>query len=353
CGALAGFPQISNYGGAQYLLASPWVDFFQSPYHYYNRSFPGVHYSQHAPDSILLHGKLFIDQLDTKTHLKRDDQDNTNARTPWETEQVLKRDVAHSIMKNTYCYWMEIYHGVFGGFGAPHNWQPMDFDDPAIRQQIAQLSKLCDEFASLNTEPVTEVAWFASKESCYHMRPDYLFERFFVDAQRQWMLCDAGAPFDDFVFEDIEAVERDYKVMIIPNANYMTTRQRRAIRRRIEEGATAIFFYAPGYVDEHGASLANIRELTELNLRYEERRDWLHVQLTAADHALLNGVKETDFGTNIRPEVLNRTQEWLKFPGNPVDDYRFNPVFFVDDDDCEVLGELTDFHLTHPAKGNA
>ncbi len=348
-GALAGYAQVSNYGGARRLLSSPWIDFFQSPYHYYNRSFPGVHYSQHAPDSVLLHGKLLIDQIDTKTHLKKNAGLNTNARTPWETEQILKRDVSHSLAKNSHCYWMEIYHGVFGGFSAPVKWDPMDYDDPGIKATIAHLSALSEQLPELRPRPVAEIAWFASKESCYHMRCDYLFERFFVDALRQWQMPYIGTPFDDYIFEDLPDVQCDYKVMIFPNANFMAASTRRLIRRKIEDGATAVFFYAPGYVDEKGPSLDNCRELTGLDLACIPRRDWLHVQFCTAAHPLLQGVRETDYGTNVDPGSLNAKQEWAQFPGNRIDDYRFNPVFHCIDADAEVLGELTDFRVTHPA----
>jgi hypothetical protein len=346
-GALAGYAQVSNYGGARMLFASPYVDFFQSPYHYLNRSFPGVHFAQHAPESVMLRGKLFVDQLDTKTHLKRNAANNTNARTPWETEQILKRDVAHALGKNCHCYWMEIYHGVFGGFSAPVKWDPMDFDDPAIKATIAELTALAEQMPELRPRPVTEVAWFTSKESPYHMRCDYLFERFFVDALRQWQLPCLGTPFDDYVFEDLPDVTRDYKVMIFPNANYMSSAVRRLIRQKIADGATAVFFYAPGYVDENGPSLANCRELTGLELAMVPRRDWLHVQFTRPYHALMRGVAETGYGTNIDPAVLNATQEWMRFPGNVIDDYRFNPVFHCVDPQADVLAELTDFRVTH------
>lgn len=346
--ALAGYAQISNYGGARRLLSSPHVDFFQSPYHYYNRSFPGVHYSQHAPDSVLLHGKLLVDQLDTKTHLKKNAKGNTNARTPYETEQVLKRDVAHCLSKNSHCYWMEIYHGVFGGFSAPQMWAPMDFDDPGIKQTIAALTAVAAKQSQLRPRPVSEVAWFVSKESPYHMRCDYYFERFFVDAQRQWHLPYIGTPYDDYIFEDLPDVTRDYKVMIFPNANYMSAADRRLIRERIEAGATAIFFYAPGYVDESGPSLGNCKELTGLELACVPRRDWLHVRFRGSEDSLLSDVYDSDYGTNVDPGVLNRNQEWAQFPGNRIDNYRFHPVFHCVDPDVEILGELTRFRVTHP-----
>ena len=342
CGAHVGLPQVSNYGGAQRLMDSPWIDFFQSPYHYYNRSFPGVHFSQHAPQSILMRGKLLIDQIDTKTHLKTiDGGTKNNARTPYETEQVLKRDAAYSLANNSHCYWMEISHGIFRGFASPLHYERLHYDDPAISRLIAQLKTVSDSLVDLQPEPVSEIAWFASKQSAYHMKPDHFFEQFFLEAQRQWEMPALGAPFDDYIFEDWPRIERDYKLYLFPNANHVEAETRRSIRRRIEAGATAVFFYAPGYVDETGCSLDHCRELTGMRLGQIARRYWLHVDLDARSGSpLLAGVTETDYGTDITADVLNVTQEWLMFPGDRIDDYRFGPVFHGDDDEAEVLGRV-------------
>jgi hypothetical protein len=342
CGAHAGLPQISNYGGAQRLMDSPHVDFLQSPYHYYNRSFPGVHYSQHATDSVLMRGKLLIDQIDTKTHLKTiDGGTKSNSRTPYETEQVLKRDAALSIAKNTHCYWMEISHGIFRGFMSPMHYERLHYDDPAIATLIKQLKSVSDRLPELKPDPVAEVAWFASKRSAYHMRADHFFEQFFLDAQRQWEMPYLGTPYDDYIFEDFDRVETDYKLYLFPNANRMTDAVRRRVRAKVEAGATAVFWYGPGYVGDAGCALDHCADATGMTLGRLDRRHWLHVELDhARDAPLLRGVEARDYGTDIEPDVLNRTQEWLMFPGDRIDDYRFNPVFYCDDPDAEVLGTV-------------
>jgi hypothetical protein len=342
CGAHAGFPQISNYGGARRLFRSPHIDFFQSPYHYYNRSFPGVHYSQHAVDSIKLCGKLLIDQIDTKTHLKTIDGGlKSNSRTPYETQQILKRDAALSLAKNTHCYWMDISHGIFRGFMSPMHYERLHYDDPAISKLIKQLKDVSDQLPNLQPQPVAEVAWFASKTAAYHMRADHYFEQFFLDAQRQWQLPYLGVPFDDYIFEDLDELDKTYKLYLFPNANHMTPAQRQKVRGLLEAGATVLFWYAPGYVGDEGCAIEHCEEATGIRLGKIDRRHWLHVDLNdEADSPWRRGVSETSFGTNLEPDVLNATQEWLMFPGDRIDDYRFNPVFHADDDDAEVLGTV-------------
>ena len=339
---VAGFPQVHGHGALMKLLESPHVDFFQSPYHYYNRCFGGTHYSQHAPDSVLLHGKLMLDQIDTKTHLKHGP--NTNATTPFETEQVLKRDFAHSLTKNCHCYWMEIHRGVFGGFGAPSELEPLHYDSPDIRSLIGRLRRLSDENQQQDTQNVTEVAFFTSKQGTYYLKSERMFQQFFVDALRQWVLPGIGTPFDDYVLEDFTNVERDYEVYIFPNAVYVREELRTAIRRKVEQGATAVFFYAPGYADDRGTGPDKIKALTSVRLAQRGVLDFLQVDLAPnSDHPLLQGVSETSYGTDMDAQVFNAGQEWLQFPDDRKQ-YRFHPLFYAADPDAEVLGTLRRVH---------
>jgi hypothetical protein len=354
CGAhVPSYPPVSNYGGALKLLNSPHIDFLQAPYHYYNRSFPGTHYGQHAEASVHLHGKLLLDQLDTKTHLKNNA--NTNAKTSFETRQVLLRDVANSVARNFHSYWMDIHRGVFAGFGGPEPYEPLHFDDPQIKAQIAQLKRLTDENQRLATTSISEVSLFTSKEAAYRMNPQALWTLLHVDAFRQWVLPHLGTAFDDYIFEDFENVQRDYKLYLFPNATYIPSALRQRIRDRIEAGATALFFYAPGYLDERGGSLQNIHALTGLELAISPRTDWLQVTLEQRSHPLLahpDGTtddwwesprREADggrsFGSDIDTALINKTQEWLQFPGSR-NDYRFNPIFHCTDSQATVLGRL-------------
>ena len=58
CGRYDKIPHNHGHGSALKIMQSPYVDFLHSPYHYYNRSVGGYHYSQHSVDSVRQHGKL-------------------------------------------------------------------------------------------------------------------------------------------------------------------------------------------------------------------------------------------------------------------------------------------------------
>jgi hypothetical protein len=331
------FPQHHGHVLAQKLLASPYIDFFQSPYNYYNRCFAGTHYSQHAVDSVLLHGKVMLDQLDTKTHLK-DNDSNTNAKTPYETEQVLKRDVAYSLTKNFHHYWMEIWAGVFSGYASASHYSPLHFDDPEIKALIGRLRDLADEGQRNIGESVSEIAVLVSKESPLHRRVEDGFGKMYNEGLRQYVMPFVGAPFDDYILEDWELITRKYKLYIFLEATYVPQSRRLAIRRKLEaEGATALFFYAPGFVDEQGCDIRNVEALTGIRVGREDLHDLPHIDL-CGEHPLLNGLPG-NFGSDMDLEFFHSRQEWLQWPKDK-SLFRVCPQIFADDPGATVLGKL-------------
>ena len=333
-------PHHHGHGMAPIALKSEWVDFFHSPYHYYHRSFGGVHYSHHATETVLLHGKLMVDQIDTKSHLRL--PPNRNADTPWETEQILKRDVAHSLSKNCQCYWLE------GGPGpmfpiVPHHpkeWSPLWYDAPDILQTIKEMKRLKDENQQADTHHVSEIALITSNEATYYRKPETVFGNLFVEAFRQWILPEVGAPFDDYMLEDFAHIEKAYKVYFFVNAHYMPADLREKVRRKLErENATAVWFYAPGYIDETGRSLESIEALTGFKIAASDSKGYLQINLQEANHPYLEGVEIEDFGSDTEPGFFQRGLKWLTWPQNK-EDYKFTPRFYAEDADSEVLGTL-------------
>ena len=63
----------------------------------------------------------------------------------------------------------------------------------------------------------------------------------------------AGAPFDWYLAEDLDAVlARNYKVVVFLDCQYMTETQRRQVEALKCNGRTLVFFHVPGYVSQTG-----------------------------------------------------------------------------------------------------
>lgn len=335
-GRFRGIPQMQGHGSAKTLFDCQYIDFFQSPYDYQNRSFGGPHFSQHAVNSIHARGKFFVDQIDTKTHLRY--PPNRNAETPWESEQILKRDAAFSLTRNSGCYWFEGGPGnmVIGAQHSPIIWCPMWYDSPEIKKLISQLKAVHDENRDLKTESVTEVAVVTSNNSNYYRQVESVWGAMFVQAQRNWEMNQIGVPFDDYLLEDFEKINRSYKVYIFLNSIYVSSSLRKKIADKLQhDGATALWFYAPGYLDEKGSSFENTKLLTGLYLNAIEKKDYLHVDLQ--NHALTQNMIEKDYGTDCDPSRFQKGLKWQRWPMDKKE-YRFSPVFCGNDSEAETIG---------------
>lgn len=334
------YPHHHGHGAAMMVMNSEWVDFLHSPYHYYNRSIGGTHYSQHAADTVINNGKLMIDQIDSKPHLRGGP--NWNASTPWESEQLLKRDVAYPLTKNLYTYWLEGGPGNMFPIVRHHAepWGPMWFDSPEIKQLIAQLKQLMDENQKLDTQSVTEVAFFTSNVGSYYRKLETVFGNLYVEGLRQWILPEVGAPFDDYILEDLPNIDRKYKVYIFTDTHYIPSELRQQIVDKLEsDQATAIWLYGPGYLDEEGCDLANSEQLTGIRLSNTDQKNFIQVEITENDHPIAKGLEQKSYGSDIDPTYFTDDIVWMPF-NTDTNDYQFSPIFFVNDPEVEVIGKV-------------
>lgn len=334
------YPHHHGHGAAMKIMNSEWVDFLHSPYHYYNRSINGTHYSQHAVNTAMNNGKLMIDQIDSKPHLRGGS--NRNASTPWESLQLLKRDVSYPLTKNLYTYWLEGGPGNMFPIVRHHAepYGPMWYDSPEIKQQIAELKKLMDENQSIKTESVSEVAFFTSNVGSYYRKMENIFGNLYVEALRQWFLPEVGAPFDDYILEDLPTIDKKYKVYIFTDTHYIPAELRESIIKKLEEDqATAIWLYGPGYLDDEGCNLENSEKLTGIKLSNTDKKDFIQVNITNHDHPVTQGLTKEDYGSDIDPKFFTDDIRWMPFNTN-TKDYRFTPIFFANDPEATVLGTV-------------
>ncbi len=334
------YPQHFGHGAVMKVLQSEWVDFLHSPYDYFNRSIGGTHFSQHAADSVFNHNKLMVDQIDTKTFLRHGP--NTNAETPRETREILKRDISYSLTKNFYCYWLE------GGPGSmfpivsfsPGRFGRLWYDHPEIKQTIAQLKKLHDENQRLKPHNVTEVAILTSNTGGFYRKFERVHGTLFTEIFRQWILPKIGLPFDDYLLEDLPGIRKQYKAYIFLDPVYVPSRLRDQIIRKLDDDrATAVWFYGPGYLDERGCSLSNTEELTGIKIAEHKTTSHLHIDLVNKEHELLRDVCENNFGSDTDPQKYKKDIRWLSWPYRNAD-WKMNPLFWCNDPGAEILGYL-------------
>ncbi|MFD0713865.1 S-layer homology domain-containing protein [Paenibacillus sp. GCM10027626] len=237
------------------------VDMFTSPHSYYRRA-PGDDGALRTyPGSLALHGKLFIDEADDRTHLAPPGTSFVQATNMNESLGLLRRAFGQAVTHGTGMWYMDHSSG---------QW----YNDPAFAAEFKNLKKWGDYSMKLPRQRNSEVAVISSPQSTFYLGGDTDVTAAFYEGpsttrpQGLGELSKAGAPFDRYVIEDLEQglVPDDYKVYIFVDTFYLTNAQRTAIERLKNAGRTLVWTWAPGYVSENGLSAAGMETLTGISL---------------------------------------------------------------------------------------
>jgi hypothetical protein len=342
---MMGYPVEFGSGTAPTILESPDIDFLHSPYSYFNRfvknNHVGSHLSQHAVEAVHAVGKVLLDQWDSKTRLARP----PGSRPPppgWGFDaqtglDILDRDFCGSLAHSASFYLQEAGPGHIVSVRGCYLWGPFHFDAPEIRARMPQWRAVADAARAVGARSVAEVALITSNDTLFYRRPDRAFDDLYGIALRHWELPCAGAPVDEYLLEQFDRIPRPYKVYIFWNSFYVPAELREKIRNKLSaEGATALWFYAPGLLDAQGEGMSKMEQLTGIRFGRSDREQFIQVEPDPA-HPLTAGL--CAYGSEVDPAFYQEGCEWWQFPADRAQ-FRFAPVFFADDPQAETLGRI-------------
>ncbi len=339
------FPNLSvnhtGHLGLQRVLESGYVDFLASPYTYDNKQIGGPNNSQTLPENALLHGKLYLNEVDTETHLHQRQWrwgNSLNNPTTWEeTKALLIRDYAYSMTKGFGLWWTDLHGG--------------NFQDKDILDLIRQLKETDEQYLTADKGSDPGIAVILDEETFKYFGDGEPLFNALLTAQKQWQLGFTGAPWEPYLLTDIGNPDmKDYRVYIFLNTFRVTDRQRKEIHRKLRRNrATAVWVYAPGYIRDEGLSLSAMSELTGIHLKEDSSAGELRIEITNFDHPYTNNLeKGFVYGTDVNVDSIIRWYDhriYLKDPRDPplrrdLPGFRISPRFYSDDNQAVVLGEL-------------
>jgi hypothetical protein len=142
---------------------------------------------------------------------------------------------------------------------------------------------------------------------------------------------------DDLAREDAP----HFKLYIMANLFYLSDEERTLIDRVVKrDGATVLWIYAPGYIDDHSTSLTNMQTLTGIKFGMENITGELDVSITDYNHPITNGLPHGyEYGTGIDRDQYLRPPKIEYLPETVV-----SPAFYADDSDAHVLGIANSTH---------
>jgi len=324
-----GWFQNNNFDLHERLQNPDW-DFFAAPTPYSNRRAGTSYYTSFTHDSVRLHGKLLMGEHDHRTFVAGPTTYG-RLRSDTETEAVLKRDVAGTIIDGA-GYWFADWSRHSGrdavGF----------FMDPGILDTIGKTMRIHQDALKRPRSSVSEIAVITSGKTAryhdlYRAAPIYhnLIPHTLWDAMGKM-----GAPYDIYTLEDIshQAVRENYKLYIFLNTFYLTPFDRQAIEGLKRDGKTLLFFYAPGYVSRQtGLKVSNIERVTGIRVTKKSERELMEYKVTDTKHPVTDRLAD-GAGCRIQPFSYALSRE-LHPPA-------FGPVFHVEDPEAVVLGKYPD-----------
>jgi len=320
-------PQLNAHYALSRLLASPDVDCIASPHAYSNRGLGGYHAPQAVADAIRRAGKLHFDEIDCKTLW-------TPASVTWkrhisqpttlsDTIELLKKDAAYQLSSATAQWWMDLTN---------EGW----FDAPEVVEPLRRLKGIEERLCSVPRHVFGEIALIVSQRAMMFQAPKAGLHNVTQLIFRNWHLGRIGAPFEQLLLEDLERIDLPpYKLYIMANAFYLSAEQRAVVERVVKRnGATVLWIYAPGFLDDHSASLANMEALTGIRFGLEDVEAELNVSITDFDHPITRGLPPGyAYGTGIDRDQYLRPPKIEYLP-----DTHISPAFFADDLEARVLG---------------
>lgn len=206
----------SGHHAMELLLNSENIDFFCAPSSYATGRKPGTDWGcMTALDSIILHGKMFFTEYDTRTHLTRPLREARpdgclpgtyeggvwqGPESPEVTIGLLKNNIARQLTHGTGSWWFDMWGGWFAQstlmeeLGAYRNCAVQSLSDEGC--EASQVAVFVDEdaFALL-------------PRSCEAVRK--------CCSQSREVLGFAGAPYAIYQVGDFEAVKKRYRAIIL------------------------------------------------------------------------------------------------------------------------------------------
>jgi hypothetical protein len=312
----------------QGLLEIPEVDFVCSPNGYYDRNIGGIDFAQGVTTSVQRRGKVYFNEVDTRTYLSKSGpwevESHIRVETPRDTREVLRRNSCQSLVEGYALWWMT---NEANGY-----W----FSAPDILQDLKHMAQIYRFGLGTDRKSIAQVAVVVDDRSVFYLKldPEHNVMNSCVLSQF-FELRRMGATYNTFILDDvISGRVPAHKVYLFLNAFAVSASARDALHKVLNrDRAVAVWIYAAGLIDR-GLDLMNMEKLTGIHISADPVRGSLDLKIIDGEHPLTRRLGAGfDFRSNlwkISPWDMPGPQERL-----------CAPLFFADDPKATTLGALT------------
>ncbi len=259
---------IKGHLNIEQILSSPDIDFLAAPFCYLdNRDPEGVCVQRGLLESVRLHGKLWLTEMDQypisvprlggdlgkKTEAISDLR--KNVLTPLCAGQGLWY-YDHRVIPRYVAEHPEL--AAAGSIYRKHGW----WEDDYLMKEIAALQSLAERITQNDYRRDADVLLVYDTDSYYIRSRVFDFDYTIVEA-----VARSGVSYDTIYTHELAVCELDrYKCVIFVNA-YMLTSEAREKYRRLTEGKLRVWLYAEGFCDGEKLDADNLSQTVGIKLK--------------------------------------------------------------------------------------
>ncbi len=245
-------PQISGHLAMSRMLQCPDVDILCSPISYLDRELGGAGCFMSAVDSVRAHGKLWLNEDDTRTYLTPKDSGFGRVDSPEGTYWVHQRNFAQIWPRRMAAWYMDL--GGIGWLGSKDLWDNLGRLQEYYQQHITEPASWNPDVAVILDEDSPSYTACTLRLGCplvYEIRSQYYR---------------MGAPFGIYLLSDLVAGKvPPAKVYFFANCYRLDDQQRQAVLNA-SRGKTAVWFYGGGFISDT-ADDANITQMNGIQVK--------------------------------------------------------------------------------------
>jgi len=336
---LAGLQEgISQFGHLDFdaVMDDDSVDVWCGPSGYFDRRNGGSGPIMALAESPVARGRAWCNEDDMRTHLSRPDVGWGRLETLDETIWAHRRNFLAALVHRSQMWFMDQHGG----------W----FLDEAIWTNLEVLRRLYEEFYSDPFPFESDVAVVVDEAGMCHVAYGVELGLPLLYDMRASINRMGATPELWLLADYLRGKVKGKKMVIFPNAFTLSRRDRETVKSALRrDGATALWFYAPGILDPQASSAREaysveyVRELTGIKV-VELPGERSPAMEPAADHPFAAPLpRETviapdDIVANWRRRDEEMQFRHMTFPPRK----KLAPMFAVDDPDSQVFGRYVE-----------
>ena len=270
CYFLNGHNERSQIGGhlePMTLLDSEHVDFLCGPFPYKrNREIDGMGISRGLLESIRLHGKLWLTEMDQPPIGYLEYQGGDPAKLK-ENCTILKRNALDSVSRGM-GFW---YYDHRDQVKSHVSWYRKKgwWDHPVLLETIHKLQNVFDRYSRTPYEGQADVLLVYDRESYYYMNFN-VYSRTELDVI--YGISHSGVAYDCIYAEDLDKCDLSrYKCVVMACVPFIRKERREKLQRMLyADNRHVVWLYAGGYADDVTTHIDNITEMTHFTVQKSE-----------------------------------------------------------------------------------